>query len=671
MKQVLQDVRSGEIAVHDVPAPAAEPGHVLVAVQRSLVSAGTERAMADLGSKSLLQKAKARPDLVRKTLDTARAEGVSATVAKVRGRLGEYTEFGYSCAGEVVDQPGRLVACVGQGYASHAELVSVPSSLVVPLPPGVDADAGAFAAPAAIALHAIRLARVEPGSVVAVVGLGLIGQLAGRLLRASGCRAIGTDPRPDRCALFGNAAPDATGLLAEASRGRGADAVLVCAATSSDGPISLAAELARDRATVVVVGDVGLGLDRRAFYEKELSLVVARSYGPGRYDRDYEERGLDYPVGYVRWTERRNVEAVLDLIAAGALRVDDLVTHRFGVEEAAQAYATLQDGGEAIGILLEYETPARRHRTIPGPLRAKEGALRVGLIGAGAFARGTLLPVLSSIEDVELRAVCTRSGASAKSVADQYGAGVISTDWREVVGLDELDAVVVATPHAQHAEIAAAALRAGKAVFVEKPLAIDRAGLDEVRSAAAEGGLLLVGHNRRFAPLAAALRDRVHGPLLVQIRVAAGVLPSGHWLEDPEEGGRILGEISHFVDLAAFLCGSAPTVAEGAPVDGSLLGTLRFADGSAATIAYGTGESGKLPKERVEVLGAHGAAVLDDFARLEVYGAGATTMKSRRDKGHRAQLRAFVDAALGRAPLPVSVDEQLAIAHASLTLVGR
>jgi predicted dehydrogenase/threonine dehydrogenase-like Zn-dependent dehydrogenase len=680
VKQVLQDIRSGEIAVHELPEPASAPGFALVAVRHSLISAGTERAMAGLGSKSLLQKARARPDLVRKTFETARAEGVASTLAKVKGRLDEYTAFGYSCAGEVLDSGGdprlavgSLVACVGQGYASHAEIVSVPLNLVVPIPEGVSTADAAFVAPAAIALHAIRLANTEPGSVVAVVGLGLIGQLVGRLVHASGARGLGTDPRADRRELFGAAADDdgIRALVDEAGRGRGADAVIVCATTPSNGPIELAAELARDRAPIVVVGDVGLELDRRAFYERELSLVVARSYGPGRYDRAYEERGAEYPVGYVRWTEGRNVEAVLDLLVGGQLRVDDLVTHRLSVDEGASAYATLHDDPAAVGVLLEYRPEPERQRSLrsaaPVP---KTGTLRVGLIGAGAFARGTLLPALASFDDVTVAAVCTRSGASAKSVADRYGVPLISTAWHDVVGSDEVDAVIVATPHAQHAPIAAAALRAGKAVLVEKPLAIDRAGLAEVADAVGDG-ILLVGHNRRFAPLALELRRRVSGPLVVQIRVAASPAAEGHWLDDPEQGGRVLGEISHFVDLAAYLCGGAPTSASGRSVGGSLLGTLRFADGSAATIAYGVGESGRLAKERVEVLGASMTAILDDFQRLEIFGAGATTIKRKRDKGHREQLRAFIDAALGRAALPVSVDEQIRVAESALALVDR
>ena len=679
MKQVLQDIRSGEIAVHDLPEPSPASGYVLVAVRHSLISAGTERAMADLGAKSLLQKARARPDLVRKTLTSARRDGISATTAKVRGRLDQYTAFGYSCAGEVLDTGGdpRLavgmpVACVGQGYASHAEVVSVPSSLVVPLREGVTTADAAFAAPGAIALHAMRLAGVEPGSVAAVVGLGLIGQLAGRLLRASGCRAVGTDPRPDRCTLFGEAA-DGHGigeLVSRASRGRGADAVLVCAATSSSGPVEAATELARDRATIAVVGDVGLELDRRVFYEKELTLVVARSYGPGRYDLDYEERGLDYPVGHVRWTEARNVEAVLDLLTAGSLRVDDLVTHRFAIDDGARAYATLDDP-DALGVLLEYEPPpeVRRRSVRIGAPAARAGSLRIGLVGAGSFARGTLLPALADLDDVELAAVCSRTGASAKSVADRYGVPFATTDWHELVALPDIDAVVVATPHREHAPIAAAVLRADKAVFVEKPLAVDRAGLEEVRDAAAGGAVLLVGHNRRFAPLAQQLREHVRQPVLIQIRVAAGRLESGHWLEDPEQGGRILGEISHFVDLASFLAGEPPTAVGGSVASGSLLALLRYANGSAASIAYATGESGQLEKERVEVFGPSAAGVLADFETLELFGGTSGRTKSRRDKGHRAQLRAFVDAALRRADPPVPLEEQLLVAEASLALI--
>jgi predicted dehydrogenase/threonine dehydrogenase-like Zn-dependent dehydrogenase len=684
VKQVLQDVRSGEIAVHDVPEPMPHDGFVLVGVKHSLISAGTERASAELGAKSLLQKARARPDLVRKVVDTARSEGVATAIEKVRTRLDQYSAFGYSASGEVLDAggdprfgPGALVACIGAGYASHAAVDSVPSNLVIPLPEGVESADGAFAAPAAIALHAIRLAEVGPGSVVAVVGLGLIGQLAARLLEASGCTVVGTDPRADRRASLAHAADAAEvpALIASISRGRGADAVIVTAATSSDGPVELSAELARDRAKVVVVGDVGLGLSRRVFYDKELSLVVARSYGPGRYVRAYEERGHDFPIGYVRWTESRNVEAVLDLIAAGRLRVDDLVTHRYPVDEAVEAYGTLESDQTTLGVLLEYVAAGDRRPAIELRPRAPQpGALRTALVGAGNFMRGTLVPALQSASNVELVSVTARSGAGAKALGDRIEASTISTDWRAAVAADDIDAVVIATPHAMHAEMTAAALAAGKATFVEKPLALDADGLAQVAAAARDGGLLLVGHNRRFAPLAARLRAELRGPLLITIRVAAGALPAEHWLNDAEHGGRVLGEISHFVDFASYLVGSPPTSVSATTVsvsdhEESLSGTLQFADGSVATIAYGVGPAAGLAKERVEVFGSNGAAVLHDFARLDLHLGRQETVKAKRDKGHAAQVEAFVRAARGETGAPVPVGEQLLVAAASIALL--
>ncbi len=683
MKQVLQDLRSGTVSVRDVPEPVAEPGRVLVAVDRSLISTGTERASATLGAKSLFQKARARPDLVRKTVETARAEGIGVAATKVRSRLDQYSAFGYSLCGRVLDtggdarlMPGELVACVGAGHASHAQVVSVPSNLVVPVPAHVPPDAAAFAAPAAIALHAIRLSNAGPGSVVVVVGLGLIGQLAGRLLRASGIRAIGTDPREDRRALFGDAADaeQVRELLGVAGRGRGADAVLVCAATPSSEPVALAAELARDRGAIVIVGDVGLELDRRVMYEKELDLVVARSYGPGRYERAYEEQGLDFPAGYVRWTEGRNVEAVLDLVAAGSLELGDLVTHRFPIEDGEEAYRVLMDEPNALGILLEYETPAdRQHVVRTGERPTAARLVNVALIGTGSFARGTVVPALQAEQGLALTAVCARSGASAMSLADKVGVPLVSTDWRELVRSDEIDAVVIATPHSEHAPMASAALAAGKSVWVEKPLAITWDGLAAV-AAETGNGLLLVGHNRRFAPLSVQLKAALRGPLLIQIRVAAGPLAPGHWLEDPEEGGRVLGEISHFVDLASFLVGETPVSVSAMSIpagagEGSLLGMLRFADGSAATIAYGVGRADGMSKERIEVLGQGSAAVLDDFRSLEVHGSGGKTFKARRDKGHRAAFAAFAAAARGEAPPPVPVEEQLLVAAASLALL--
>ena len=676
MKQVVQDLRSGEVQVVEVPDPQPSPGYVLVAVSHSLISSGTERALVDLGRKSLLGKARARPDLVRKTIDVARTEGIAAAKTKVTSRLDRFGQLGYSCAGRVLDSggdprltPGGAVACVGAGHAVHAGVVSVPASLVVPLPVGVECDAAAFAAPAAIALHAFRLARAGPGSVVAVVGLGLIGQLAGRVIAAAGCTACGTDPRSERRELFG---PGADGeaiaaLVRSVSRGRGADAVLVCAATDSSEPIELAAELARDRAAVVIVGDVGLDLDRRAFYEKELSLVVARSYGPGRYERAYEERGLDFPVGHVRWTEGRNVEAVVDLLASGSLRAGDLVSHRFPAASAADAFEALDRDPDALGILLEYGAESRKPGAVRIPARQSvPGGLRVAVVGAGNFARSTLVPGLLATGSVQLVAACAKSGASARSLADRFGAAVASTDWRSVVAGDGVYAVVIATPHVEHAEMAAVALGAGKAVLVEKPLAVDWEGLERV--SAVPGGLL-VGHNRRFAPLAKRLAAQRRGPAVIQIRVASVRAPADHWLNDPEQGGQIVGELSHFVDLASFLAGGPPLEVDAALAGESLLAKLRFEGGSAASIAYAVCEAGRLPKERIELLDGDGAYVLDDFRRLELHGPRAEVIKGTRDKGHADELRAFVSAARGTEPFPVPFDDQLRVAAATLAVV--
>jgi hypothetical protein len=684
VKQVVQDIRSGAISVLDVPEPGPRPGYALITLRHSLISAGTERASATLGSKSLVAKARARPDLVRKVVDSARTEGVAAARDKVRARLDQYSAFGYSSAGSVLDtggdprlEPGRLVAAVGQGYASHAEIDSVPANLVVPVPDGVTSEEAAFAAPAAIALHAIRLAEIGPGAVVAVVGIGLIGQIAGRLLDASGATAVGTDPRADRRGAFGLARDEheIAGLVHAVTRGRGVDAVLVTAATPSHGPVQLAAELCRDRGRVVVVGDVGLELSRPVFYGKELELVVARSYGPGRYERAYEEGGLDFPVGYVRWTERRNVEAVLDLLASKRLRLDDLITHRFPVGRGAEAYEALTGDGAALGILLEYEAPPQRQRTVQlRPQGPADGRVRTALIGAGNFMRGTIVPALSAIDGIEITTVVARSGAGARSLADRVGASSAATDWRAVIEDGSVDAIVIATPHAEHAKQAAGGLDARKAVFVEKPLAIDAAGLARVAAAVLPESVLAVGHNRRFSPLVQRMARELRGPMLVTMRIAAGPLPADSWLADPEQGGRVLGEISHFVDLAAALVGAPPHTVYAATVpagdrEESLAATLRFSDGSVASIAYAVTPSPGLAKERVEVHAPTGAAVLDDFVRLDLHVHRRSSVKAKRDKGHGAQFAAWAAAARGAMPFPVPVDEQLLVAAASLSLL--
>lgn len=685
MKQLLQNVSTGEIAVEEVPSPVRGAASLLVETRFSLISAGTERAAVEMGRASLIGKARARPDLVRKVVDSAKTEGVGTTYAKVRGRLADPNALGYSLSGVVLEAcpdapagPGELVACAGAGLASHAEVVSVPRTLCARVPEGVAPDDAAYATVAAIALHGLRLSGVGLGDVVAVVGLGLVGQLAAELGAAAGCVVLGCDPDERRVAMERAAGrfatTDAAELEGEAQRltnRRGADGVLVTAASRSSAPLATATAVARERATVVIVGDVAVESPRAPLFAKELRLVVSRSYGPGRYDPTYEERGVDYPAGYVRWTEGRNLEEVLRLMATGALRPSRLTTHVFDLEDGTAAYAQLESGEPSLGILLRYKpsiatngrviTTSRSSPRRRLPVRRRP---RVGVVGAGTFARGVLIPQLARHADIV--AVATATSVSARASASRYGAVLTSTDGGEVLEYADADVVVIATRHDTHSQYAARALRAGKHVFVEKPLALDESGLGEVERAAAEAdGILMVGFNRRFAPLAVRLRAELggRGPLLITYRVNAGRLPRTHWTHDLEVGGgRIVGEVCHFVDFAMFLTGSAPLSVDAAavnatsePRDDSVAATLRFADGSVAVVVYSALGDQRLPKERVEVLGEAGAGVLDDFSELRLYRRGAEErISGRRDKGHAAEIETFIACCReGRQPWPV------------------
>ena len=683
MRQVAQRPRTGEILVREVPLAALRPGWVLVANRFSLISAGTERSKVDFGEKSLLQKARSRPDLVKKVVERARAEGVRSTLAVARDRLDALAPIGYSSAGVVVRlgagveglAPGDRVVCGGAGWANHAEVVAVPRNLVAWVPEGVDLANAAYATVGAIALHAVRQSEARVGERVGVIGLGLVGQLAVRILEAAGCRVVGVDVDGAAVCLAEQAGaqafvrddPALEAAVLAMSDGLWLDAVLVCAAARSSDPIELAARLARDRGRIVVVGDVHVAADRALLYQKELELRLSRSYGPGRYDRDYEERGRDLPAGYVRWTEQRNLQAFVDLVAAGRIDPAPLTTHRFPVERAPEAYALLAseaNGVRPFGVLLEYEghtAPARR--PLAGARRAS-GA-RIGLIGAGSFARSTLLPALKDA-GAELAAVATEGGLSAADVAERFGFERAASA-EEILADDGIGAVVVATRHSSHAALAAAALRAGKTVLVEKPLALSAEELLAVEGALAEGGALMVGFNRRFAPLTERLRAEIAGAPghVLAARVNAGPLPADHWLHDPEEGGgRLLGEGCHFVDLLAHLAGSRPVSVHAAaaaqperPLEcaDSLVASLRFADGAVASLVYSGAGDAHLPKERIEVFGAGTAAVLDDFRRLELYRGGRrTVVKSRKDKGHRAEIERFLAVAAGRAEPPTA-----------------
>jgi predicted dehydrogenase/threonine dehydrogenase-like Zn-dependent dehydrogenase len=698
VKQVSQTARDGTVTVVDVPVPSLRPGCLLVATRFSLISAGTERTKIVTGEKNLLQKARARPDLVKKVVDRARVEGVRSAVGVARDRLNALTPIGYSAAGVVLEvgggveglAPGDRVACGGEA-ANHAEILAVPKNLVARVPDGVSFEDAAYATVGAIALHGVRQAGTALGETVGVIGLGLVGQLAVRLLAASGCRVVGVDLDDAAVELAcGEGVTalcrDEAGLeyaVSAATEGLGLDAALLCASSSSPDPLELAVRLTRDRGRIVVVGETTISVDRAPMYDKEIELRMSRSYGPGRYDRDYEEHGRDLPPSYVRWTEQRNMQAFLELVAEGRVKPGELTTHRFPVNDAPQAYALLtgkEAGRRPFGVVLEY---AARPPVAapPAPRRAARaaGGAGVALVGAGAFARATLIPALRDAS-ARLVSVTSAGGLTAADVATRFGFERAAASVDEILEDDSIGAVVIATRHASHAGLAAAALHAGKAVFVEKPLALSTEQLQEVEEALAPASVLMVGFNRRFAPLFTRLDQELRGAhdLSIAIRVNAGPLPAGHWLHDPEDGGgRLLGEGCHFVDLLATLAGSEALVAQatavpqpGRPIEcsDSFSANVRFVGGVGTLVYSGAGDT-RLPKERIEAFGSGMAAVLDDFRRLDIYRGGKQqTVKGRQDKGHRSQIRRFLDAAGGVAE-PPPVAGYLHSTRATLALV--
>ena len=697
MKQVVQPVSGGQVQVLDVPRPVIGPTQVLVRTVASVISPGTERAVTALARSSLLAKARARPDLVRQVVRKVQAEGIPAAARAVRGRLAADLPLGYSAAGLVTEvgdavdgvAVGQLVATGGAGYASHAEFQAVPGLLCAVVPGGVPAEDAAFATLASIPLHALRLSGAGPGSKVVVLGLGLIGQLAARLAKASGCDVAGIDPDAfarETAAQAGVLALDESGdattdqVLAW-SRGRGADTVLVCAADRSPRPMSRAPALCRDRAAVVMVGDVGMPSTRAPFYEREISVLFARSYGPGRYDPSYEAWGVDYPVGHVRWTEGRNQEAVLDLLASGRLQVADLVTHSFTIGAAEAAFRLLEQRNEpCLAIRLSY--PAASHPADPDrPVRLRPSAAHcptpgVGWIGSGAFSTGTLLPAFREAGFGMFVAVATASGVSARRAAERHGFEKAVSGPAAVIDDPDVSVVVIATPHDVHEELTRRALAAGRDVWCEKPLALSCAGLDEVEKAWRDSGRqLTLGFNRRWAPAVQAARRllaEAEGPKLVVYRIAAGRVPDGHWYLDRLQGGRLVGEVCHFVDLAQALVGAdiedAAAVLAGDTSQGNdgVAVALRFADGSVASIAYGSAPP-TAGKERIEVLAGSDQVVIDDF-RL-VLRNGRTVWKGRRDKGHRAHAAAFRQAVEGGPGLPT--DAMLSSMRATLQAAAR
>jgi predicted dehydrogenase/threonine dehydrogenase-like Zn-dependent dehydrogenase len=684
MKQVFQDARSAEITVTEVPAPKLLSGCVLVHTAASLVSAGTERASSQFAGKNLLQKARMRPDLVRDVLTKISRDGLFATASAVRTRLDQPTALGYSSAGTVIAvgegvndiNPGDRVACAGAGHAVHAEFACVPRLLTAKIPAdSVSCDEAAFTTIGAVALHGMRNADVKLGDIVAVIGLGLLGQLTVQILKAAGCCVLGMDVSAERAELALRMGADAVctsasdfhDLCLQRSAGHGVDSVLIAAQTAGNEPVNLAGMIARNRAVVVAVGTVAMDIPRRSFYEKEIDFRVSRSYGPGRYDAAYEQKGIDYPIGYVRWTETRNMDAFLRLVADHKLNLHPLISHRFPIADAHSAYDLITGKTDEtfLGILISYSEQAdltrRVEMPVPRHLVANDNSVKIGLVGAGGFAFSTLLPALRRISAVELVVASAASGAHAWHAAKKFGFGSCSTDDSEIIDNPAVNAVVIATRHHLHAAQVIAALSCGKHVFCEKPLCLCEEELRAIAAAynrsASGQPLLMVGFNRRFAPMAVRMKTFVQQagePLALHYRINAGSLPADHWLNDPlQGGGRILGEVCHFVDFLCFLTGSTAVEVETRSLPGTrysndnIVCSLRFADGSHGTITYVANGDKSFSKERIEVFGGGRVAVLEDFRRLElVHGGKKSVARSllRQDKGHRGELAAFVTA---------------------------
>lgn len=710
MKQLLQNLKDGTTEVAEVPCPRPGRGHLLVRTTRTLVSAGTERMVLDFGRASLIDKARQQPDKVRMVLDKVRTDGLMPTIEAVRNKLDQPVSMGYCNVGEVVEvgagvhgfARGDRVASNGR----HAEMVSVPVNLCAAVPDGVSDDQAAFTVLGAIALQGIRLVQPTLGETVVVTGLGLIGLLTVQLLKAQGCRVLGLDfdaEKLDLARRFGaegvdlGSGVDPVRAAMAFSRGRGVDAVLITASTRSNEPVHQAAQMCRKRGRIVLVGVTGLELSRADFYEKELSFQVSCSYGPGRYDPLYEDKGQDYPVGFVRWTEQRNFEAVLDMLAEGRLDVGSLISHRFAVEQAQSAYGVVGGIQPSLGVLLEYarsesgstEEDRRSAQTVPLRPRPAEAGGRprsatpvpplVSVIGAGNYVGAVLLPALAA-SGARLGRIASTGGASSVHLGRKFGFAEATTDTDALIADPGCDAVVVGTRHDTHADFVVRALQARRHVFVEKPLALTLAELQaiEAAAAAAPACIVMVGFNRRFAPLVRRMRQLLAaapGPKALVMTVNAGAIPPQHWTQDESVGGgRLLGEACHFVDLLRHLAG-APIVHQtmagmaSATSDTASI-TLRFADGSLGTVLYLANGSKSFPKERLEVFAAGGVLQLDNFRRLAGFGwpGFGSARLWRQDKGQNACMAAFVEAVRQGGPSPIAFDELLEVSRAAIRL---
>jgi len=697
MKQVIQNYRTGELSLVDVPVPTLKPDGVLIKTRCSLVSAGTEKSMIDLANKSLLGKALARPDLVKKVIDKVKTEGLFEAYKQATNRLDDPVPLGYSCAGEVIEvgrnvkgfSIGDRVACSGSGFASHAEVNYVPQNLCVKIPDGVSYEEASFNMVGAIGLHALRCAKPTIGERIVVLGLGLIGLLTVQMLKANGCKVIGLDIDSKKCRLalelgadeaFVIGKQDVTNKVKSVTDGFGADAVIIFASTPSNDPIELSAELAREKGRIVAAGLVGLNIPRSIFYEKELELIVSRASGPGMYDANYEEKNIDYPISYVRWTAGRNAKVFLDLIADKKIDLSKIITHRFNIENALDAYALVtgkkKDDKPHIGVVLQYNEPDLHKNVIV--LKDKKYSsnekVTLGLIGGGLFAKTTVLPAIRKFKNVELVGIATATGKNCHHLAKKFGFDYCTTDYKELLNDDSINTIMVLTRHNSHSFFVQEALKHGKNVFTEKPLAINREQLmDIIKTLKNNEGLLMVGFNRRFAPTTQFIKDKigkVNGGMVVNCRCNAGFIEHDSWVLDPEVGGgRIIGEVCHFIDLINYLTDSYPVKVYGETIEESgqflaednLSITLKMANGSVGTITYVANGDKSFPRERVEVFYNNSVSVIDNF-KTAVYSENGKVYKKRSfnvDRGHEKEFEMFFKAIKEGKPNPVQVNDYI------------
>ena len=707
MKQVLQDLRTGATYIENVPCPMVQSGHLLIRTSQTLVSVGTEKMLVDFGKASLIEKARQQPDKVRMVLDKIRTDGLGPTMEAVRAKLDQPIPMGYCNVGVVVKcganvegfQPGDRV--VSNGH--HAEMVTVPKHLCARIPPSVSDDQASFTVMAAIALQGIRLVQPALGETFAVIGLGLVGLLTVQLLKANGCRVIGIDFDADRVSMarqFGAESivlrdgADPVAFAHTCTNGNGVDGVLITASTRSNDPVHQAATMCRKRGRIVLVGVVGLELSRADFYEKELSFQVSCSYGPGRYDPDYEQKGIDYPIGYVRWTEQRNFEAVLAAMASGAVHPEGMITSRFRLESAGDAYDAIMQGG-ALGVVLECDRQQSREQLQAATIQAKPAtttrmdSIRVGFIGSGNYASRVLIPAFRKA-NVNLETVACNGGTSGTHAAKKFGFQKITTDSDSVIADRQIDLVAVATQHDTHARYVSAALTAGKHVFVEKPLAITHSELISIERAYvstrshASAPQIMIGFNRRFSTLVTPVKQLLASgsePACINMTVNAGEIPATSWIQNVNVGGgRIIGELCHFIDLALYLAGSAIVQYNIIAVGDSRYAGIRsdkcsvqlkFANGSIASIQYCANGNASFPKERIDVFWAGHVFQIDNFRKLRVHG-GLISSRSlwRQDKGNDACVAAFVGALRSGGPSPIAFDDMLQVSRCAIDLTA-